>query len=175
MVKSKTKAPAKAPAKLTMAEVFKTAKEYEAAAAQESTAKVAKTKAQKTLVREILERRKLQVMESDKFGGHTRITVVQSEVPQYDAEGLYAALNAAQRRLAFDRNINLNALDPAARKRVVEVLSKEELAAVTSYSLNLENLSVAVQARKISSKVVAKFVEFVKTAPYVRISHGSGK
>lgn len=171
MVKKKVAAPAK----LTMAEVFKTAKEYEEAAKQEGAAKRAKTAAQKTLVHEILERRKLQVMESDKFGGHTRITVVQNETPQYDAEGLYGALNASQRRLAFDRNINLNALDAAARKRVLEVLTKDELAAVTSYSLNIENLSVAVQSKKISSKVVAKFVEFVKSAPYVRISHGSGK
>jgi hypothetical protein len=162
---------AEAPKKLTIGEVFKTAQNYEDAQKAEAAAAKIKKGAQNALTSDLL-RRKVRSMESDKFGPFTRVTVIQNETPQYDDEGLYNELTVPQRRLCFDRFVNLNDLDADARKRVIAALTKEELAKVTTYSLNIEKLSEAVQARKIKAKLVARFTTFVKSAPYIRISHG---
>lgn len=158
------------PKRLSLAEIFRTAKLYEESQKAEIAAKKAKTSAQKAITDE-MERRKVKSLSSKEEPLH--VTFVQNETARYDEDGLWNALTPAQRRLCFDRNINLNELSADARKRVLAVLTKEELAAVTTHSLDVEKLSLAVQERKIRTKLVAKFTEFVKSAPYIRVSHGA--
>lgn len=162
------------PKRLSTAEIFAWARQYEDAAKAVGAAGKLKTEAQRRLTDDLL-RRKTRSLESDKHGPFTRVTLVQNESVEYDESGLYGALRPAQKRLAYDRFVNLNALSADARKRVIQVLTKDELAAVTTYSLNVEKLSAAVQAKQISAKLVAKFARMVKAAPYIRISHGKGE
>lgn len=103
------------------------------------------------------------------------VTMTRASHMEYDAAGIWKALSALQRRLAFERNMDLNKLSPAARKKVLAVLSKEEIAEVTSYVLNADQLSQAVQDGKIPAKVIAPFTEEKFNAPYISVSHGTGE
>lgn len=163
------------PQRIPESEIFAAAHNYETAAQEEAAAKVEKERTKKVLLTQLHEIRKVRAVESDKYGGFTRITVVQNEGIEYDADGMYRDLTPVQRRLAFDRNINFNALPAETRKKILEVVPKDELKAVTTRSLNVERLSQAVQDNKIDGKVVAKHSEIVKSAPYIRISHGTGE
>lgn len=173
MVK-KTRPPAK-PKRRSLAEIFALAAQYELAQKSEIQAKKDKAAAQKGVIEGVMEQRKLRNLSSDKYGRPTNITIVQAEHTVYDDEGLYSALKPSQRRECFDRNVNLNELSAEARRKVLEVLTKDELDAVTTYSLNVERLSLAVQAKKISVKLVAKFSEIKKNAPYISITHTKEK
>jgi hypothetical protein len=175
MVKKTNEKAAKKPKRRSLAEIFAMAAQYELATKAEKDAKKTKGEAQKAVIEGVLEQRKLRKISSDKFGPHTNITIVQAEHEEYDADGLYQALTPKQRREAFDRNINLNELDAAARKKVLAVLTPDELDAVTTYSLNLDRLSIAVQDSKIPAKAVAPFAHTVKNAPYISITHGADK
>lgn len=165
----------KAPKRINEGEIFALAAQFEQGAKDEAAGKKRKADAQGGLVAQLRDVRKVKSIESDKFGPFTRITVVESESVVYDEPGLYGALKPSERQEAFDRNVNLNALSKEARKRVLEVLTKEELAAVTTHVLNVDKLSLAVQNKKIAAKVVAKFATIKKGAAYVRISHGTGE
>lgn len=161
--------------KLSLPEIYALADEYEVAQEREASAKRDKSDAQRTLVENVWRRMKQKTIESAAFGQFTRITVVANTRVNYDEGGLWKALKPSQRRKAFDANINLNALSGEARKRVLGVLSKDELADVTTYTLNTDRLSAAVQEGKIQAKTVADHSSIVESEPYVRISHGSGE
>lgn len=172
--KNGKKVPAAKPKRLTIAEIFRTAKKYEDNQKIEAAAAKEKKAAQNALVEEI-GRRKVSSLESDKFGGFTRITRVQNSHMEYDADTLWEDLTPAQRRLVFSRHVDLNALSSDARKRVVAALSAEELESVTTYSLDVDKLAQAVQDRKVKAKTVAAHAREVLSAAYIRISHGSGE
>jgi hypothetical protein len=159
---------------LSEGEIFALAEQYEQAHADAATAEATKKKSKDQLIAELHERRKVRAVESAEYGRFTRITVVTPESVEYDGPALYKDCTPAQRREAFDRNVNLNALSPDARKRVLAVLTKEELRAVTTNTLNVDRLSAAVQAQKVPAELVAKHSEIKKKAPYISISHGSG-
>lgn len=162
--------------RLTVPEFFRTALRYEKAQQAKAKATKDQTAAQNDLVAE-LQRQGVGSITTprDYDGPFTRVTLVQASHMEYDADGIWRSLNTRQRRLAFNRNIDLNALAPAARKKVLDVLTKDELAAVTSYSLNLDGLSQAVQDDKIPAAVIAENSEEKKNAPYVSISHAKAK
>lgn len=163
------------PKRLTTSEFFRTAIAYERA--QQAAAKANKEKgtAQKALVDDLIRRKVGSLTTPKDFEPFTRVTFVQAEHTEYDADGIWRDLDAKQRRLAFERNVNLNALSPSARKKVLAVLSKEELAEVTTYTLNIDNLSIAVQEDKIPVSVIEPHSTVVKNAPYVSISHAKAK
>lgn len=156
--------------KLTKSECFALAREYEEAHKAEGTAKKRKTEISRSLVYNIFERMKVKSLTARDSS--TRITVVQNEHVEYDQPGLWRALKPSQRRLAFDTNVNLNALSPETRKALIAAVPRDELKAVTTHSLNVDNLSMAVQKGKIEGSIVAEHSEVVKDSPYVRISHG---
>lgn len=160
--------------RISEAEIFAAAHNYEESAKQEAAAKAEKERTKKVIITQLHDLRKIRALESDKYGGFTRITVVQNEGIQYDPDGLYRDLSPVQRRLAFDRDINFNALSAETRKKILEVVPKDELKAVTTRRLNVEKLSQAVQDNKIPAKIVAEHSEITKAAPYIRISHGTG-
>ncbi len=155
-------------------EIFATAHEREQHAKQAAAAAAEKSAADQVLIAQ-LQLRSVRSLESDKFGdGMTRITLVQPEPVEYDSDGIFKACKAKQRDAAFDRQINLNALSEDARKKVIDVLSKEELAEVTSWSLNLDKLAKAVQAKIIDKEIVSDNSWIKEISPSIRISHGSG-
>lgn len=158
--------------RLNDAKLFALADKYEESHREEGTAKKSKAESAKAIIGELLTRG-VSAIESKEFGGFTRITVVQPEKVEYDRDAIWQALTVKQRREAFDAFVNLNALPAAARKRVMEVLTKEERTAVTTHELNTERLAQAVQDNKIEAKVVADNSRVVKIAPSIRISHGS--
>lgn len=160
---------------LSDAEVFALANSYEHASKAEGEAKKTKAEAAKLIIAELFTRRKVTSVESNNFGPFTRITVSQASHMEYDEDGLWKAMSPSQRREAFDTFVNLNALPSETRKRVIAQLSPTERKAVTTHRLNVERLSLAVQAKKVAAKLVAKFAEEKKNAPYITISHGSGK
>jgi len=159
--------------KLSKDECFALAREYEEQHKTEGLAKKRKTEISKALVYNIFERMKLKTLTAR--GSSTRITVVQNERVEYDENGLYRALRPVQRRMAFDTHVNLNGLSPETRKALIAAVPRDELKAVTTHSLNVENLSSTVQAGKIDAKLVAEHSEVVKDSPYVRISQGGGE
>lgn len=162
------------PKRLTTADLFRTVYRYADAQKAEASARKLKSEAQADITTE-LERRKIKSLSSEKFGPFVRVTFVQNEHMEYDEDGLWSELNATQRRAVFDRYVNLNELSAAARKKVIDVLTKEELDSVTSWSLDVDKLSEQVQARKIRSRLVAKFASLVKSAPYIRVSWTEGE
>jgi hypothetical protein len=99
------------------------------------------------------------------------VNVAQAEKVVYD-DALIGALTAKERRLACDEIVDLNALDPAVRKRVVEALTPQERKRVTTLRLNVERLSQAVQEGKIDLKLVSRYSSIKKNKPY--ITPGSG-
>jgi hypothetical protein len=155
--------------KLSDAELFVLAADYESGKKIENEGKKKASKAQKLITDELI-RRKTKALENEG----TKITLVQNESVVYDGDGLWDDLTPKQRRLAFDEDVNLNGLSVETRKKIREIIPKEELAAVTTRRLNVDNLSVAVQEDKIDAKTVAKRASIVKSAPYIRVSHGSG-
>lgn len=172
---TKKKKKTEKPARLSEAEIFAAAKEYEEATEAESRYKQAKESAKKLILTQLHSIRKVKSVESGEYGEFTRITVVEGSHVEYDGPGLYKDCTVAQRRLAFDRNINFNALPAETRKALLAAVPKDELKAVTTNVLNVERLSQAVQAGKIPGRLVAKHSEVVKSAPYIRISHGAGE
>lgn len=158
--------------RLSDAKLFALADAYEEAHRAEGTAKKEKSTAGKAIITEMISR-KSSAIESKEFGGFTRITLVQPSSVEYDDKGIWNALTPTQRREAFDANVNLNALSKEARKRVMEVLTKEERAAVTTHALNTERMAQAVQDGKIEAKIVADNSHIKQIAPSIRISHGS--
>jgi hypothetical protein len=163
----------KAAKKLAEAALFALAQEREEAAKQAAAFLAEKTEADQQLI-EQLQIRKVRSMESDKFGGFTRITLVQPEPLEYDSDGIWKALKAPQRRLAFDENVNLNALPDDIRKAVIETIPKDALKAVTSHHLNLDKLAIAVKDEKIDAQIVSDHSSIKEIAASIRISHGSG-
>lgn len=159
--------------RLPEATLFAAAAEREEAAKREAAAKVEKTTADKLLI-EQMQIRDVRSLESDKFGEFTRITLVQPEPVVYDADGIWKDLPSAKRPCAFDRLVNLNALPEEARKKVIDVLTKDELKSVTTHVLNIERLAKAVKDGKIDKEVVEVNSSIKPVAPHITISHGSG-
>lgn len=170
--KSATKMPS-----LTTGEVFALASKYEVAQKTAAAADADRREAANAIVGE-LERRKTSALESDEFGAFTRITKVQNESVVYDEATLYKALTPAQRREAFDYSIDISILPEADRKALnkalIDLLSPAQRKAARRHRLNVDRLSAAVQEGIISQDVVAEHAEVVKSAAYIRISHGSG-
>lgn len=160
--------------RLNEAEIFALADRYEDAHAAIAEATTSKKKAAEQILTELHKNRKVRALESSEYGRFTRITVVVGSSVEYDGPALYKELTPAQRREAYDRNVNLNALPADARKRVIDALTKEELRSVTTNTLNVDKLSEAVQKQKIPAEIVAKHSTVKEKAPYLSISHGSG-
>lgn len=175
MTRTKATEPKKKVKPLSDAEVFALAAGYENASKTEADAKKTKTETAKQIISELFTRRKVSSVESSQFGPFTRITVSQAKHMEYDEDGLWKDMTPAQRREAFDTLVNLNALPTDVRKAVIAALPAIERRKVTTHRLNLDKLSLAVQNKKVPAKLVAKHAEEVKNAPYITISHGSGK
>lgn len=167
------KAKTKKVKRIPEATLFATAAEREEAARREAAAKTDKVSADKVLI-EQMQLRDVRSLESDKFGEFTRITLVQPEPVEYNSNGLWKDLSASKRPLAFDRLVNLNALPEEARKKVIDVLTKEELKSVTTHELNIERLAKSVKEGKIDPEVVQTNSFIKPIAPHITISHGSG-
>lgn len=172
MTKSK-KSEKKKVKKLAEAALFALAQEREEAAKQAAAFLSEKTEVDQQLI-EQLQIRKVRSMESDQFGGFTRITLVQPEPVEYDQDGIKKALKPAQRRLVFDTNVNLNALPEEIRKAVIETIPKDALKAVSTDVLNMDKLAKAVKDEKVDAQVVSDNSWIKEIAPSIRISHGSG-
>lgn len=159
-------------------DIFVAARNYELASKAVAVANKTKKEAQDLMVEQIQGVRKLGSMESAEYGPFTRITVVQNESMDYDEDGLYGDLTAAQRREAYDYSIDLSRLTADERKALnaamIELLTPAQRKACKVRALNIDRLSQAVQDDKIDPKVIAKHSKLVKSAAYVRISHGSG-
>lgn len=169
----KTKKSSKKTKALKPAELFALAREHEQAKKDAAAAAKHKTEVDAQIIAELMDNRKVRSVESSEFGGFTRITVTQTESTSYDPE-IKNDLTVAQRRLCFDRDINFNLLPEKTRKKILQSIPKDELAAVTTERLNVERLSQAVQDGKIDGKIVAKHASISKNKPYVTVSHGTG-
>lgn len=159
--------------RISEAEVFAIASAREEAAKQAAAADAEKKENDRILI-EQLQLRGVRSLESDQYGEFTRITLTQPEPVIYDSDGIWKDLKPAKRELCFDRNVNLNALSPEARQKVIDVLTKDELREVTTFELNLERLAKSVSDGKIDKEVVANNSSIKPIAPSIRISHGSG-
>lgn len=159
---------------LKPAELFALARAHEEAKKEAAAAASKKKDADTAIIAEILDRQKVRSVESAEFGEFTRITVTQGSHMEYDDDGIFHDLSVTERRHCFDRNINFNALPEKTRKALLKAIPKDELAAVTSVTLNVERMSQAVQDGKVDAKTIAKHATDVKHAPYVTVSHGSG-
>lgn len=103
-----------------------------------------------------------------------RIVLTEQEVLEYNEPGLWDELKPTQRRLAFDEELNLNALNPEERRALMaairEILTPGQRRRCTTRKLNIARLSAAVQSGKISTLLVDRHSEMVKRAPYTTIT-----
>lgn len=159
--------------RLSDAEIYALAAEYEEAHKEEGSAKKKKGNASKQIIAE-LQHRKSSAIESNEYGGFTRVTLVAPERVEYNSDGIWSDLTPAQRREAFDTFVNLNQLPTETRKKVVAMLTKEERRAVTTHILNTDRMSQAVQNGKIDATEIEPHSTIVPIAPSIRVSHGSG-
>jgi hypothetical protein len=152
--------------RISDSQIFKLVEIYVQGKAKENTGKAEAKKAQNAITAELAVRK----TKSLTAANGTTVTYVQPEGVEYDSEGLYADLSPKQRREAYEDNINLNALSKASRKRVLDLLTKEERREVTTHVLVVDNLSALVQKGDIPAKLVAKHSSIKKSAPYIRVS-----
>lgn len=103
-------------------------------------------------------------------GNKVNITLTQGTHWEYDTQRIWEILKPKQRTLVFERNIDLNKLPAAKRKEVLALLSEDEKAMVTTFTLNVEALSQAVQDAKIKATTIAPFSEEKKHKPYITVN-----
>lgn len=176
MVKKTAASKKKKVERLKDAEIYALMPEFEDGKKEEAAGKKKWRGIQQRVTDEFLARKPVPKSISATIKGVvTTVTMTRASHMEYDGPAIWKVLKAAQRRDVFERNVDLNKLSPVARKKVLAVLSKEELAEVTTYVLNADQLSQAVQDGKIDAKVIAPYSEEKFNAPYISVSHGTGE
>lgn len=172
MPKKAAKKASKKAMRLNDVQVCALAREFEEHRAAEGREKKAKEDAQSAVVQELWINRKKTKSISRTFDDEVmHVTVVAATRMIYDPEGIYSVLSPKERRLCFERNIDLNALSDSARKAILDSLPKSELERVTTWVLDEDALSEAVQSDKIPAKKIAPFAEERENKPYISVTH----
>jgi hypothetical protein len=113
---------------------------------------------------------KVKSVESDGW----QVSYAQAEPVVYDP-ALVMALSPAQRRLACDEIVDLNALPDEARKRVLKALTPAVRKQVTMLRLNVDKLSQAVQQEAIPLELVSRYSSVQPKKAYITPSSGPVK
>ena len=130
------------------------------------------------IVEAMQQRRAKTITESDTG---LRITFTQAEKTTYDGEGLRSEkrIKKSIKDRIFRKKLDISLLpkkrQEELRKVMLEALSPAELAAITSYELDVDEMSKCVQEGKLDAKVVAAHATITKNKPYCTISSGGAK